>query len=1394
MNNENTRFTLMTFPQSVDKDGKLVLHLLFIPRNINPLTEINTIFGAGNKAQPFADAKPVFSAYVVNNADEFPGKVPANERAIDIAPVYSTQVRAIYETLRDAKKEDGTPKYFDIDESRGADQGGAVAHRAEKPAERETAIRKYLPVSYRKAFNFTSPRVRNAVTDDSYHCAIRDQQPPVPMDNSNKISWGKVYAHLLRQPLMAEKAGLLYKTTITLSAGDFKNGGWLYVDVKNDDPAPYHAEQKKSVTDGGDVFIKRYAARIPVISSDTAGKFIAKTLFSAVLFPVMREGEDAAGVFDTVFIESAQYQDGFARVVHANQPVSANLLSEDRDGFHPQKEMGIRLGWEDEQILIWYLRQMAKDENVDGGNGRLDAPLGVSGYHVDVRNTGAADWESLTAVQSKGNMQLENINIGSFDGELPYQVYPVKLYGLNSEQFWLPMYFSNWNDHSLVLPDKTAAEIYQNDKALKKNGDEVLADQRVSISDTYTAKSNTVKLEYGKQYDFRIRLTDITGGGPPVSVKPGKELPGSVVKAQTFKRYVAPYALQLNDESNEIKSSTEELNFTGSTLRVKRPLLSYPAVVYTRKYAEGEAVNLLKASVAGQMTGISKSAVVGIADPDVVKVAVKVEVQTLQMDNLASDSGRENYITLYNTTRNFDKNNFDAELELSFTYKDFPVLNFSVEKLKPFQNAADDATIAATSGALILPTARNIRLTIRGVGEGDDSYWGSIDERPDYDSRYGKPTVLLMRQESKVETGLLTGLNAARVLQGIFLQPDPPPVYTNQMSADITLPAPDRMPDIVQRLAQQIDVASNKLTLSAEKGERLQFWCSNLIRHTMAPDNSSITFANKNELIDHWLVATTLIISRDWTWDGLAVSSFHIERRKKFWGEYDPEKTADERMDGVTAAFIGDLELRKTAPYQAIQEGSDGKIHREYTRIILIDVLDGLPPAGDKPDAQIVQYTVKPKFIPEIPVPADAVFTTDFLVLPAVVNPTQIPKIVGAGIALSPYIRNEKYSATEARRRYLWLEFDKAPEDERDELFARVLAYAPDQLLSNNAPELFAVPEEPPLPIDPEYIRVFTPASGHEHAGLKAMQKMQHSVAGEDGRHFYLLPLPENLHAESPELFGFYTYEFRFGHGDRLWSTAQGRFGRPFRLTGLQHPAPNLLCTITRDEKFIRVNAPFAKAVFGGKNVTSDPPRTSLWALLYAQVKQADGLGYRNILIDQKKLTVKKARRINPATGGLEYISEEMLTATYNLNPKQKLSIGAQVDVMRREYAQALARQKDATRHGETEWTNAEIETTLRLYGLPEDASMSIICVEVFGTITRLSEHVNNVRRHADRLAQQIEVNLDKDFADDLRDILPKVEETPERDLGNPLTSELGLHRILRTSPLTEVPFICCTE
>src|SRR5262249_38270404 len=114
----------------------------------------------------------------------------------------------------------------------------------------------------------------------------------------------------------------------------------------------------------------------------------------------------------------------------------------------------------------------------------------------------------------------------------------------------------------------------------------------------------------------------------------------------------------------------------------------------------------------------------------------------------------------------------------------------------------------------------------------------------------------------------------------------------------------------------------------------------------------------------------------------------------------------------------------------------------------------------------------------------------------------------------------------------------------------------------------------------------------------------------------YLLLLPPGMDPDAAELFGFFVYEVRVGHDCSRWSTAQARFGLPLRVVGVQHPAPQLRCSAFRDKDAVVVTAPFASPVLNGQNTRPAAPATAMFALLYAQVIQADGKAWRNILLN----------------------------------------------------------------------------------------------------------------------------------------------------------------------------------
>jgi hypothetical protein len=108
---------------------------------------------------------------------------------------------------------------------------------------------------------------------------------------------------------------------------------------------------------------------------------------------------------------------------------------------------------------------------------------------------------------------------------------------------------------------------------------------------------------------------------------------------------------------------------------------------------------------------------------------------------------------------------------------------------------------------------------------------------------------------------------------------------------------------------------------------------------------------------------------------------------------------------------------------------------------------------------------------------------------------------------------------------------------------------------------------------------------------------------------------------------------------------------------------------------------------------------------------------------------------------------------------------------------------KDLPKTAIAVWDNKEIAVLLQQLGLPEDAALSVLVVEVFGNITNIFDHFFAL---SDEQLQALGNTTDsaKEIATTLLD--------RRRRNRQALNEELGNYRILRTSPLTEVPFVCC--
>ena len=1083
----------------------------------------------------------------------------------------------------------------------------AIEAAVNDPRTTGAAIKKLLTASYTTAFDFSTPRTPYAVLDESYACALRN--PCRLQKKPGPPPTTKVsWGQIIAAALRQPMAAEHLGLIYPVSV---KVDPGIFTDggwvfARLRSGGPYSAE----VTADPDL-LKTFAARIPAID-DTP-----RRIFASVLFPVM--STPPSGNFDDIFAEAASYDDGFAKIVHCAQAKTSEPVGLETDrSLPPVVDTGVQIGCDDEQQLIWMNRQVS-DPAVE----TRESPMGMAGFRVDVRKQGETDWHSLMRVHAQLVIGAEEV--GRFDGELKVQAAPTQLDSDEGGEYWLSTYFSEWQGWSLVAADPLG---------IKLSGGTV-----TELDEPYTpVDPEAVPLRYGESYELRARLVDISGGGPRFFDQPVNPAPAPIATCD-FRRHVPPGDLGVEG----LPAPVDPLD-PPTELRITRPRLGYPAAVFAgipdaRAELEADAASI---------TGNGR--VPGLPDPDVTQVRIEVLVAGLEMDSANDRTGNPSLRTIYTTTRSFPSDP-KAQLVVSLTYQDVP----------------DATTLTApATGALPIPTARDVVITLTPLGKPDPKldYFGSQQ------ARVGRPTDVPVRRASMDETALFVADLPGNRLRGIMLQPDPKQSVSLFAQLAAMGQGEQAQTDLVGRLAEELDVDVRGLTLTCRPGSRTVFGCSKAIPHTLSPDRSSITFAAKADLVNHWLCVLDLALDRDWTWDALEPAAFEVSRGG--------------------AGKVGVIELPRVVNPGVLKnpQRAPNLPDRTTTQLLFFDAVDPKPSGSSHPKELDVAYEIAPRFR-HLPDDQDDPLSLS-LHLPIAVPPSQTPKLASAGVALSAYRRTDDYSSTEAREQALWLEFAEPPADPRDDYFVRVLTYAPDPMLTGG--EKVSPPAEPPLPIAPEHIRVIRPGQSDDGAGLTAMQRL---IPTDSPRHF-LVPLPPGLYAGSPELFGFFTYEFRLGHyadlsdptlPDYVWSTAQGRFGPALRVTGVQHPSPTLTCNVRRTVDGIVASAEYAMPVFEGRKLQPKLPETEMWALLYAQVVQLDGADHRNVLLGHQPARPRYDHKLEFQSAGLV---------------------------------------------GFAGWTQFEIEKALEALGLEADSPLSVLAVECLPEADRLPDplgaNLGNVR------------------------------------------------------------------
>ncbi len=339
-------------------------------------------------------------------------------------------------------------------------------------------------------------------------------------------------------------------------------------------------------------------------------------------------------------------------------------------------------------------------------------------------------------------------------------------------------------------------------------------------------------------YQFRVRLADLTGGGPTVGDAP-VHAGLAPIGTCSFRRFIPPKALEITSfPPPPLLPAKPAASRTITKLVVARPFIGYPEAIFTGVPAstfQGANLNALIAAA------LANKRAIGVPDPDVDRFQVVVEAaipdhDTGTVGTLPGDLDGTKWRIVYSVIETFPAAS-NSIVTLSLAYRDVPDI---AAMTPPPDNAA----------ALPIPTARDIRIRLLPLAAVKSDYYGAPTPPVGIYSDY------VTRQEATSEAGLF---------------PDNPP---DQLSACFLRPT-GNLPGL---MAQSFGLTQNSLTFAGTPGERTVFAASGALRCSFAPDRSDVTLASSNELLNHWIVALSIELARDWTWDGFAAPAMTISR------------------------------------------------------------------------------------------------------------------------------------------------------------------------------------------------------------------------------------------------------------------------------------------------------------------------------------------------------------------------------------------------------------------------------------------------------------------------------------------------------------------------------------
>ena len=1137
----DTRLTLMVFPQRID-NGRLHLRLLAAPTT-DPLS--SPAAGVG----PFADSLLTIDIRLARGFEELPAPGGGEALAAFNLPALP-KARSIFEAF--AARYPGT------------------ANPPVPATMPRLRILKVASSGYLAAAGASRLNSPDLIPADDYACAVHkmldpDSQPPRP-PATDDLTWNQIFARSLRQPLLAEALGLVRPIELQLAQEEaLAEGGYIWAEPASGSPW-------QSATATTPDLVRLYTARLPRLKADSV-----RPLMAAVHFPV-RTGAVPATGYDEIFAEADAYSDGFARIVHATQPDRHDPfnIARTRKAHPPSSDRGIRLGWDDEQLLVWLNRQLTEDPRlaITPGQSR-NTPLGILGWRIDVReiDDGVADpWHSLVRVA--GVLRIQDIELGAFAGELGVEIPPsvqqrvTLANGDHVDHAWLPSEGLRWAGGSLLGFDPVRA-----------------AATGRSLNASFSPV-DAVVLRYGGTYEFRVRLMDLSGGGPTSRDEPINQAICRTARCR-YRRFAAPQAARVSAPVRN--AETRRISF-----RIRRPAIAYPDALYLPGDRTAREAALIQQ--AGEVGDTRIEMALPDADVTQLRIAISVGMPDGDPGNADVDGAPRRMLFGGTVVRPFPDDP-DGPLELGFNFVD--------------TDDVDAIELPSAAGDISLPTNRDIFLELTPVCRPDPAMIRAGREDP---VLLGIPSVReLMVPDETLEyfgnqaarigpTQQYQLREAARDESGLIL-PDAvqPPLSAVLIAPQAGAGAADQ--GAVARLAGALDLRHDGLTLKGRLGERTLLACASRVAHSVDAARAALTFATDTDVTDRWFVPIRLIIARDWSWTGLSAQGLAVYRR-----------------DEGGMQLVGRVPLPPFVTHDSVGASPQ----RGHVSILFLDVVERSA-EGRHPAERTLEYRVEAELRDAAGVPPDAWIGR--IRLPIATPPADRPAIASAGIAQSPYARDAAYSRTAGRERMLWLEFAHPPLNPADTICGRVLAWAPDPALGSNFPGQVDKPV-PNLAIPDELVRTIVPDQPEDHSGADAMQPLIPTRSPVR----FLVPLPPGLEPGSQQIFGFFRYEFRFAHGPGQWSTARARFGEGVVIDGIRHPPPEIECGASRLDDLVVAYAVPARP--GGPDLAPDFDRgveTDIWFLLYGQAVMADGSDMRNVLLSRRRGQLAEGASLHPA-------------------------------------------------------------------------------------------------------------------------------------------------------------------